>query len=97
MSTARRTSFPLTAGRWAAALAVAATLAAGCGDDGPDDPDPGAPGSQSEIDGSETGTDSESTSTSLSQESSGGTTQGGTEGNQIPPGGLTPEADPSHR
>ncbi len=78
-----------TRARWMAALGAAAILAGGCGDDA-SDPDPGAPGSESEIDGGEAGTDGgTSTSTPAAGGAAGGTTGGATQGNQIAPGDTT--------
>ena len=77
--------------RCCAAVAVSfVLLLAACGDDGGSDPDPGEPGSQSEIDGGEAGTDSDDTTPMTAGSTAGGTTAGGTEGNQITPGETTP-------
>ncbi len=69
--------------RCAAALALAALLVTGCGDD--TNPDPGAPGGETELDGGET--DGNGSSTSV--DGTGGTAGGATQGNQIAPGDTT--------
>ena len=69
-------------------LGLTAVLVASCGDDTMD-PDPGAPGSETELDGGETGTGS-SSSTTAPDSTTGDQGGGGTEGNQIAPGETTP-------
>lgn len=77
-----------------ATMAVALFLTSGAAACGDDDVDDNAPGSESEIDGSEAGTGGDSNTSTTTPAgtppgdmTTGGATGGGTEGNQIPPAG----------
>lgn len=76
-----------------AAVAVALVVGgAACGDDDGTDTDTSVPGTESELDGGEAGTGGDTSTTEPAGSppgdmTTGGTTQGATEGNQVPPAG----------